>query len=126
MDMVDSAKIRNFNDDKIKDGIRMVFSPVDLNSALSYAKEFKQHIDTNEYIHKHKIESFCVGDNLQYKGFLESFLKSTSTNDIQREISFLEFALTLMKERASYKNDIHNKFYNKVKDVMPLIEEVLK
>jgi hypothetical protein len=126
MDVYDNAKLRNFDHDKIKDGMRMAFTPMDLSSAMKHARDFKETIDSKQHKHQHQIDMFCVGENLQYKGVLESFLKTTSTNDMQREISFLEFALNMMNERVTYKNDDHNKFYDKVKEILPILEEVLK
>ena len=125
MDIMDNAKQRHLSNDRIQDGISMLFSIPDLNAAATMARDFKAVSDGNQAIHQHQIENFCCGESSQFQGIMESFMKSTTTIEINRDIEFLQFALNIMKERIAYKNDFYNTYYEKAKDVLVHLDVIL-
>ena len=52
-------------------------------------------------------------------------MKSTTTIEINRDIEFFQFALNIIKERISYKNDFSNSFDDKVKDLLVHLDVIL-
>lgn len=102
----------------------MNFKPTDLHTALDFAQRYKSAVDGNDASHREQIKQYCVGDKHQYLGFLEKFLESKTTEQLSREIAFLEFAHKLLLERAAYTNDVHNSYYTNVELFMKHCNEI--
>jgi hypothetical protein len=72
----------------------------------------------NLSIIKTRVENYCVGENAQYKGIMESFMKSNTSNSMERDIALLEFALSTMKDRLFVAHDGITVYRAKINDVL--------
>ena len=118
IDVIESAKARNFSDDQINAGLRINFLETDLVTAVSQASRFKCQYEENVANIKNAVDTYCVGDLVQYRGILDGFMNSTTTSAMQKDISFLQFALIVMKDRMLCVNDQLANGYKQANDVL--------
>ena len=118
IDVIESAKARNFTDDQINAGLRINFLETDLVTAVSQASRYKCQYEENVASIKNSIDTYCVGDLAQYKGVLDGFMKSITTIDMKKDIAFLNFALHIMNDRMLCVNDELAHGYKRASDVL--------
>ena len=116
--VIDSAKEKNIPDDSINSALHIAYSDIELSNAVSSASEFQCIYSSNMSIIKSRVENYCVGENAQYKGVMESFMKSNTTSTMERDIALLEFALSILKDRLSVSHDGVTAFLTKANDVL--------
>ena len=126
LDLIDNGNAQSSTDAAISNGLALSFSKLHLLEAFGSATSYKHTMDNNEEMHKQQVSKFCVNENAQYKPMLDIFMKSNNTKQITGDIACLEFALSLLKERINYKNDLCNAYYEKVNVALKHINTVLK
>lgn len=122
--IIDDGDKQGMSKERISDVIKFFFYN-NLYDVETEARAIKICVDTNQSIHQQQISQFCTGEMAQYKGILESLLKSECSKDITKDIEFLTFALKLMQERLDYKCDIANLNYSKCKEVLEYVQVLL-
>jgi hypothetical protein len=118
METIESIKSRNVSDDDINRTLRIIYSEPDLVNAFSLASSNKCMYDHNSAYIKNEIDLFCVGENAQYKGMIEGFMNSKTTKDMEKDVVFLKFALSLMNSRLSVASDDITAYNAKACDVL--------
>jgi hypothetical protein len=119
--MVTTGKQQGLPKEKVVDAIKLMHSQ-NLLDIEQQARGVKHYVESNTQYHELQIKAFCQEDDKkQYLGILDTFMKSTTEKDIARDKEFLSFALKLLDERAIYKSDSMNKFYEQSKEVLEYI-----
>ena len=118
IELIESAKLRNITDENINSAIHVSFNHTDLVTAVSQASQYKCTYEENAAIIKNEADNFCNGENTQYKGLMEGFLKSTTTNALLKDISFLNCVMRILNSRLLVANDEITASYAKAIDVL--------
>ena len=118
METIESTKSRNVSEDDINKTIRIVYCESDLVNAFSLASSYKCMYDNNTAVIKNDVERFCVGENAQYRGIIDGFLSSKTTKDMEKDVAFLTFALSVMNTRLAVANDDITTYNAKACDVL--------
>jgi len=118
MDIIESGRRKNTEDGKITDALKITFEENDLANAVTLASDFKCTYEQNKAIIRNRVENFCINENAQYKGVIDSLLKSSTSRDMKRDIEFLKFAFSIMNDHLTFAHDDANAYYEKTKDVL--------
>ena len=119
METIEFTKSRNIcEDDIINKTLRIVYCESDLVNAISLASNHKCMYDNNSALIKNEVDLFCVAENAQYRGIIEGFVNSKTTKDMEKDVAFLKFALSVMNNRLAVANDDITAYNAKACDVL--------
>ena len=74
--------------------------------------------DNNSAVIKNEVDLFCAGENAQYRGIIDGFVNSKTTKDMEKDVAFLKFALSVMNSRLTVANDNITTYNEKACDVL--------